>query len=152
MINELMRLTELTELMLPDQLNGRKGTNRVIERTSQIPAQTDLDAINCWLAEFRDVQNTQRSYRKDAERLLLWAINERQKALSSVTGEDLKVYAEFLSNPQPAELWCGQKRGRKCKRWSEGWRPFQGPLKPPSKITALANLEALVDYVVEVDY
>jgi hypothetical protein len=57
-------------------------------------AGNDHEAIAAWLASKRrttddkELSATQRSYRKEAERLLLWAILERKKALSSLSVED----------------------------------------------------------------
>ncbi|MGQ3179798.1 MAG: hypothetical protein ACT6SC_19585, partial [Blastomonas fulva] len=68
---------------------------------------------------------TQRSYRKEAERLLLWATLERGKPLSSLTADDVGAYADFLVSPPAA--WCGP---RHHQRWSPMWRPFEGALSP----------------------
>ena len=69
------------------------------------------------------LSNTQRAYRKEAERFLLWAIVDKGRALSSMTQEDCVEYRDFLSDPQPRSRWCGE-RGR--ERWSPLWRPFEG--------------------------
>ena len=42
-------------------------------------------------------QNTQRAYRKEAERMLLWAVIEREKALSDLTVDDCARYRDWLS-------------------------------------------------------
>ncbi|OUS40698.1 hypothetical protein A9R00_04690, partial [Oleispira antarctica] len=66
----------------PAQLNGSHGSNRHDNKHCQISAETDWQAIQCWLNEFYDSPQTLRNYRKEAERLLLWSINQRGKALS----------------------------------------------------------------------
>jgi len=43
--------------------------------------------VQAWL-ELQEVATTQRAYRKEAKRLMLWAILERGKALPSLTTED----------------------------------------------------------------
>ena len=43
--------------------------------------------MQTWLA-LHESPATQRTYRKEAERLILWAIVERGRALSSLTTED----------------------------------------------------------------
>ncbi len=82
---------------------------------------------DAWLSA---LSRTQRAYRKEAERFLLWAILERGKPLSSMTTEDCTAYRDFLADP-PVD-WCGP-RGR--ERWSSLWRPFEGSLsvsaRPP---------------------
>lgn len=135
--------------ILPQMLNGESGTNRAPGFiTQQIAATNDLEAIQCWLAEFEQSPQTQRSYRKEAERLLLWTLIEKQKALSSLTRDDLRAYQHFLSDPQPALLWCGQR----LPRQHLNWRPFQGPLSGGSIAQAITIINALFSYLVEAGY
>lgn len=85
------------------------------------------------------LSNTQRAYRKEVERLLLWATLQQGKALSSMTHEDCLAYCEFMADPQPREQWCGP---RSRERWSPLWRPFEGPLSITARrhaITVLAG-------------
>ena len=92
----------LERLIVPIALDGRYGSNRAsAEQVKQIAADNDLQAIETWLSEFHESPQTVRHYRKDAERLLLWALLEREKALSSLTREDCLAYEAFLANPQP---------------------------------------------------
>ena len=100
---------------LPDHLDGRAGSNRSTQGHAQIAAQTDIDALKAWLARFLDTRTTFDSYRKESERLLLWATIELDKPLSSLTHEDLLVYQRLLSDPQPAVRWV-MKSGRKWSR------------------------------------
>jgi hypothetical protein len=68
-------------LNAPQSLSGESGTNRAPAFiTQQISATNDLQAVQCWLAEFDKSPQTQRSYRKEAERLLLWSLIEKQKS------------------------------------------------------------------------
>ena len=100
-------------LNTPRSLSGESGTNRAPAFiTQQISATNDLQAVQSWLAEFDDSPQTQRSYRKEAERLLLWTLIEKQKPLSSLTRDDLRDYQHFLSDPQPQSRWCGQRKPR----------------------------------------
>jgi len=57
------------------------------------------------------------------------------------------AYSKFLDDPQPEEFWCGPKRGRRGKRWSDGWRPFEKPGKQNSKGTILSTLASLFDFL-----
>src|SRR3990167_407381 len=103
----------LEHLKTPSELTGETGTNRAPSFiTKQISANNDLQAIQSWLAEFDESPQTQRSYRKEAERLLLWSLIEKQRPLSSLTRDDLRHYQHFLSDPQPTDRWCGQRRPR----------------------------------------
>lgn len=152
MTTELITVARLEELVLPDTLDGSSGTNRAFQKTCQIKAHNDIEAINAWLLEYADKLSTHRNYRKDAERLLLWAIVEQRKPLSSLDGEDLVLYSKFLDNPQPREKWCGAKLAIKGKRWTKEWRPFVSGLSQPAKVTTFANLNSLFNYLVGVQY
>ena len=65
----------------------------------QIRADTDIAAIGLWLAEYANSPHTFRSYRKEAVRLLRWAIESRDKAVSSLLREDVLAYEVFLTTP-----------------------------------------------------
>lgn len=140
-------LGPLETLQLSPELDGRYGTNRA-PGLNVLGAEHDLQAIETWLAEFAHSALTQRHYRKEAERLLLWALVERGKALSDLNREDLQLYQRFLANPQPASRWCGVRRARSDPRW----RPFQGPLSASSQRTALLIIRALFNYLVQAQY
>ena len=140
---ELVRLT--------DGLDGQAGANRTIGGRSQIAAQNDIDAIKAWLARFADTPTTFTSYRKEAERLLLWSVIELGKPLSSLTHEDLLVYQCFLGDPQPAGRWI-MKAGRKWSRFESDWRPFAGPLAPTSQRQAIVILNTLFSWLVNAGY
>lgn len=137
-----------TERAQSANLSGQNGTNRAVTSSRQLSADNDIDAIRAWLAEFHDSPQTLRAYKKEAERLLLWATHERGKALSSLTREDLIGYEDFLKDPRPRGRWCGPRR----PRHSRDWRPFQGPLKVSSRRQALVILNALFSYLTEAGY
>jgi len=135
-------------MQLPAHLDGNQGSNRYDSKHCQISANTDWQAIQCWLNEFYDSPQTLRNYRKEAERLLLWAINQRQKALSDLGREDFQLYQEFLANPQPSQIWCGPR----AERGSLHWRPFKGPLSQGSQRQGLIIINALFSYLVDAGY
>ncbi|CAN5400747.1 hypothetical protein BH10PSE19_BH10PSE19_01710 [soil metagenome] len=147
----LIPLEKLSELPLPAELDGSLGKNRATA-TPLITVSNDMEAISAWLAEYANRHTTYRNYRKEAERLLLWALIERQKPLSSLEGEDLLAYSQFLDNPTPQERWCGPRLARNGKRWSSAWRPFVGPLSKGAKITAFAGLNSLFNYLLDINY
>ena len=95
------------------------------------------------------LSNTQRAYRKEAERFLLWAIVHKGKALSSMSNEDCIEYRDFLADPQPRNRWCGD-RGR--ERWSPLWRPFEGPLSASAQRHAVTILKNLYGFLVDQNY
>ncbi len=107
--------TPLERLCLPPELSGAAGTNRAEAADAQIAAQDDVAAITAWLARYADSQATLQTYRRDVERLLLWAVQQRGKPLSSLTHEDLLLYQRFLADPQPAARWV-MPPGKKLAR------------------------------------
>lgn len=136
---------------LPAQLDGSVGSNRGRTVSAQIAANSDIDAIKAWLARFVDTKTTFDSYRKEAERVLLWAVIERGKPLASLTHEDLLAYQHFLADPQPAARWV-MRPGRKRPRGDPGWRPFAGPLSPASQRQSTVILNTLFSWLVSAGY
>ncbi len=133
---------------VPIDLAGVAGRNRAAGHRPQISARNDLEAIACWLAEFSNTPTTFRNYRKEAERLVLWATQERGLAVSDLTRDDLRAFQAFVADPAPREVWCGSR----APRTSADWRPFRGPLKPSSQRQALTILNAMFSYLVSAGY
>jgi hypothetical protein len=132
------------ELMRVDAaLDGRAGANRAPPEQSLLAATNDYEAILAWLARWSGSPNTYRAYRREAERLLAWAIVERGKALSSLLVEDCIAYRDFLLDPQPRERWCGPM----VARFSPAWRPFIGPLSPRSAAQSVVILRGLFEFL-----
>lgn len=144
-------IAPIDALELPPALCGREGFNRALTSRPQIAADTDVEAIRVWLARFADSKTTLESYRKEAERLMLWCVVELGKPLSSMTHEDFLVYQRFLADPQPQERWVSAG-GRKVARGHEDWRPFQGPLAPSSQRQAMVILNVMFSWLVEAGY
>ncbi|RQS64364.1 integrase [Burkholderia sp. Bp8963] len=145
------RPVPIDELTVPAALDGRAGTNRSRADHAQIAAANDLDAVRAWLARFVDTPTTFQNYRKEAERLLLWAVIARGKPLSSLTHEDLIVYRQFMLAPAPADVWCANG-GRKHPRGDPRWRPFYGPLSPASQRQAMVILNVMFSWLVQAGY
>ncbi|MFM0515050.1 tyrosine-type recombinase/integrase [Paraburkholderia sp. RL17-373-BIF-A] len=140
----------LDVLELPADLDGRDGTNRA-RGHSQIAACDDLAAVRAWLARVADKKTTFENYRKEAERLLLWAIVQLGKPLSSLTHEDLQLFRQFLNDPQPHARWVADD-GRKYPRHDPRWRPFYRTLGPSSQYQAMVIINALFAWLVEAGY
>ncbi len=144
-----LALAPLERLVLPPALDGRAGINRAPADTiKQIAAETDLEAVQAWLAEFHDSPNTFRAYRKEVERLLLWSFQELSKPLSALMREDLARYVAFLEDPQPRDVWCGPRQPRD----NPAWRPFEGPLTAASRRQVLVILNSMFTYLVDAGY
>jgi integrase len=138
----------LAQTALAPALDGHAGSNRADPARCQIAARNDVEAIACFLAEYDRSPGTARIYQRECERLLLWAVHECAKPLSSLTRQDFEGYLNFLADPQPAQRWCG----RKCNRKLAAWRPFVGPLSEAALLTAMAAVNSLMAYLVDAGY
>lgn len=52
----------LPTIVLPPALDGRDGSNRARGGVRQIAADTDIEAVRMWLAEYAESPHTLRSY------------------------------------------------------------------------------------------
>jgi len=148
--NMLPVVVSLESLAVPGALSGVQGENRGKGR-AQIRARDDREAVFAWLARFVDSKATLASYRKEAERLLLWCVLQHRKALSDLAHEDFLVYQHFLSDPQPTSTWV-MTPGAKHARSSPNWRPFAGPLSQASQRQAMNIINGLFNWLVEAGY
>ena len=168
----------LEKFIVPAELDGTRGMYRRPQAQCLLKATNDYQAILAWLRSkhgltpdqkahlkarrrqrdtgveqgldwLQALSNTQRAYRKEAERFLLWAITHKGKALSSMTNEDCIEYRDFLADPQPRGRWCGD-RGR--ERWSPLWRPFEGPLSASAQRHAVTILKNLYGFLLDQNY
>ena len=143
-------ITTIDSVQLSSELDGSNGHNRAIGNRPQITASTDAEAIKVWLARYLDTKTTFDSYRKEAERLLLWSVIQLEKPLSSLSHEDFLVYQRFLADPQPSERWIMAQR--KVARDDPKWRPFAGPLSPTSQRQAIIILNGMFSWLVNAGY
>lgn len=152
-------IVPIEAFVAPELLAGRSGSNRHPHQP-RIEAADDHQAILSWLATKSGSPNTERAYRKEAERLLLWAIMERGKALSDLSVDDCAAYRDWLSMlgrvsveqwpfRLPQNIWIGK---RNTPRFSPNWRPFDGPLSATSVRQALTILSSLFEWLVRVQY
>ncbi|HSH57033.1 MAG TPA: site-specific integrase [Halomonas sp.] len=114
------------------------------EQGGYIAARSDAEAVGEWLAEYRASPSTQRAYRREAERLLLW-LAERNMTLNQVRRDHLEAFEAFLADPQPRERWVGPPR----PRHTDDWRPFRGPLSPSSRRQSLVILQGMYAWLAE---
>ncbi|MEJ8825106.1 phage integrase family protein [Variovorax humicola] len=154
-------MVPLEKFRIPPELDGRAGRYRAPPERCSIAARNDHEALHAWLAakagagpceggpgsRSPNLSATQRAYRKEAERLLLWSVLVRAKSLSSLSPEDAVAYSAFLANPPPA--WCGP---RHHQRWSPQWRPFEGPLSLAAQRHAMTVLKALYGFLASQNY
>ena len=153
-------IVPLENLLIPDALDGAYGSNR--GERSLLSAHNDLSAIQAWLNKCKPGGHTLRSYRKESERFVLWAIVEKGRPISSLTVEDCIDYRDFLwdlGRVTPAvwakkftvaqTRWLGT---RGTPRWSAFWRPFEGPLSASSQKTALVIVQSLCQWLTDQHY
>ena len=98
-------------------------------------AGTDAEAIQAWLCSLSlKSPNTLKAYRRDVERILLWA-RERGKGLTTLVLQDAVDHAQFLLDP-PSH-WVNPLP---ASRDMPDWRPMRGPLSVASANRALAAI------------
>ena len=66
-------MTPWEHLLVPAEVDGSHGTFRAPRATCTLSANDDYAAVQAWLS-LQEAAATQRAYRKEAERLMLWAI------------------------------------------------------------------------------
>lgn len=149
----------LESFYLPEAFNGSNGLNR-FQGQCRIVATNDHEAIQAWLKTRATNPNTERAYRREAERLLLWAVLEKAVPLSSLTVDDMTDYRDWLValGRTPPEQWrwaVDQERWigkRYVQRWSKEWKPFDGPLSHQSQAQSFTVLKSMFEWMAKVRY
>jgi integrase len=117
----LHEVAPLERVLIPIGLNGEHGSNRSPE-PCRIDASHDLAAIHSWLSLKDGNAKTYNAYKKELERLLLWAVLARGKALSSLNTDDCKAYVHFLKTLTTADVqWVTLAPAIKGQG---SWKPF----------------------------
>ncbi len=83
----------------------------------------ELEALAEFLLQYRDTPETFRAYRRELERLVLWARGVRGCPVFALRALDVQAYLRFLAEP-PAD-WIGP---RQVRRRHPDWRPLSGPV------------------------
>ncbi|AIY44213.1 Integrase (plasmid) [Collimonas arenae] len=140
------QLAPLGQFTVLAALDGSAGINRAAQFCF-IAAGNDLEAIGFYLARFEDQPHTQRAYRRELERFMLWSILIARKPLSSLLVDDCEAYKRFLRAPAPHFM------GVRAARTSGRWKPFAPePLHPKSQKQAIIILRNAFTYLVRVRY
>lgn len=134
-------------IAVPEDVDGSHGNFRAPRSACALRADNDYQAVQAWLS-LHEAPATQMKYRKEAERLMLWAIVERGCALSSLAQEDAVAYRAFLRRPAPRSRWVGPPRPRA----SAEWRPFASGLSARSAGHSLSVLSAMFRWLIEQRY
>ena len=127
-------------------LSGEAGTFRS-HMANTLGAKNDLQAVNAWLSRYQEKPATQRSYRKEVERFMLWCAQDLKKPLSSVNAPDCQSYREFLK----AVPW-NWIHATPVSRTDPQWRAFRGQPSAASQKQALVILQTLFTGLVDAGY
>lgn len=127
---------------------------------SEIDASDDRQAVESWLNARASSDHTRHAYRKEAERLVLWACHERGKTLPELNVSDCTSYRDWLcSLGRIADAdWhfrIAQKdwfAPRYTRRHTPAWRPFEGQLSGRSVDYALTVCRSLFKWLAQVRY
>lgn len=134
--------------ILGEVLPGSYGRFRVVDGSCQLAASNDHDAVLSWLRECAgESAATLGNYRKEAERLGLWA-SYRNQSISDLGRDDLVEYEKFLCSPTPRSLWIGPRKPRD----DPSWKPFVGKLSKASRRQTFSVLGSLFTYLHETGY
>jgi site-specific recombinase XerD len=136
----------LSRMQATPHLAGERGDFRS-HMANTLGARNDLEAVDLWLGRYAEKPSTQRSYRKEAERFLLWCAQELNKPLSSVTAPDVQRYRSFLQ--AVPSTWVQKVP---LKRTDPAWRAFRTQPSPASQKQALVILQTLYGGLVDAGY
>lgn len=139
-----MLMTSLTKAPLKELI---KDHSNIVNHECLIKASNDVEAIEIWLREYMIKPTTFRTYKKEAERFLIWCHKVRQTSLSHLKRDDVEAYILFLQNPHPKEIWCGPRHKKGDK-----WYPFTGPLSANAIKLSLIILNSLMSYLIDAHY
>ena len=127
-------------------LSGSSGEFRS-HMANTLGASNDFEAVNAWLAYYAEKPSTQRSYRKEIERFLLWCTQQLNKPLSSVTSPDCLKYREFLA-AVPATFI----QSAPVQRTDPSWRAFRGQPSAASQKQALVIIQTMFGALCDAGY
>jgi site-specific recombinase XerD len=141
---QVMGIVPLEVFAWPVSLQGNDGVFRG-QGPNTLGVSNDKEAIEAWFATLAKTASTQTqvSYQRAIERLVLWAIVERRTPLSSLFTAHFLEFREFLRTPPPH--WCSRFPTVKT---SPDWRPLRGPMKEVSiqqTFSAISSLFAALN-------
>jgi site-specific recombinase XerD len=153
------QIVPLEAMLLP--LRGTiVGASNQPREAAHIRADNDREAVEEWLRSGSGSPATLRSYKKEAERLVLWAMIERGRTLAQMEPDDCASYRDWLCALGrlsadgwpfriPQDQWMSP---RHTKRHSPAWRPFEGALSAKSVLYALTVIKTMFRWLVDVRY
>ena len=142
-------LQPLLTMAWPAELRGDQGLYRS-NTPNTYKAANDQEAVHEWFRSISEQSpETQRAYRRAIERLVLWAVVEKQIPLSSLGNSDLREFRDFLLNP-PAH-WVRTSYSVP-KKSSPHWRPLNGPLSQKNLTLTFAAIGSMYSAWVSANY
>lgn len=112
-----------------------------------IGAKNDLEATFCYLSRFNDSKHTYRAYKRELERLLLFAVLIQKKPFASFLVEDCNAYIKFLEKPHLGYV------GPKVPKSSPRWKPFADESMSAKSIKqALTIIRSFFKFLVDARY
>lgn len=139
-------LVPLERLSLPSSLLGFDGVFRC-SLANSLEATNDLEAIVRWLSRYDERPATQRSYRKEVERFVLWMATVQKKPVSSCSALDCQAYRGFIASVPPQ--WVNASP---VERTDPMWRPFRGTPSPASQKQALVIVQTMFEGLRDAGY
>lgn len=137
----------MESLNWPATLMGENGAFRG-QLTNTYEATNDIEAVRGWFESIKSKSPaTLDSYRRAIERLVLWAVLEKEKALSSLSTNDFAEFVDFLRAP-PAH-WCSRLP---AMRSAPEWRPLRGPMKEISVRQTMSAIGSMYSAWLEKGY
>ena len=95
---------------MPPELSGHAGRYRAPREQCLLDNRQRLCGNRSLAKPLACCRRRSALTRKEAKRLLLWAVLEKAKPLSSLNVEDAAAFMAFLEAPPDA--WCGPRRPR----------------------------------------
>jgi site-specific recombinase XerD/DNA-binding phage protein len=123
------------------------GPNRASVAGAAIAADGDEQALEQWVAARAGSRATALAYRREAQRLRLWAAIERGKSFSALSADDCLAYMTFLEHVP--ERWISRRRAEPL---APGWAPFAGQLTLASRRQAVVIVASLFSWLVKGGY
>ena len=144
----------LSRLNIAALLGGMGGTADMDAKgefrshmANTLGASNDLEAVTAWLERYQDKPSTQRSYRKEVERFMLWCAQDLKKPLSSVNSPDCQKYRDFLRTVPGPWIFA-----LPVPRSDPQWRAFRGQPSPASQKQALVILQTMFSGLCDAGY
>ena len=108
-----------------------------------LDARSDAEAVEAWITARSGSTATEKCFRREAHRLMLWLQRERDGLdFKRMRVEDCSAYAAFLADV-PSH-WISR---RKASPGDIGWAPFRGQLSAASRRQAPTLVSALFSWL-----